>query len=70
MTDLRALGLNKRQIEALRLMVNEGQELSNADYRRLFQVSKNTASRDLQALVKTGWVKIKGTGRGTRYRAP
>ncbi len=31
---LRALGLNERQIEALRLMVNEGQELSNAEYRR------------------------------------
>jgi ATP-dependent DNA helicase RecG len=68
-TDLRALGLNERQIEALRLMVNEGKELSNADYRQLFNVSKNTASRDLQALVKTEWVKDKGTGRGTHYRA-
>ena len=38
---LRALGLNKRQIEALRLMVNEGQELSNADCRRLFQMGRN-----------------------------
>jgi ATP-dependent DNA helicase RecG len=68
-TDLRALGLNERQIEALRLMVNEGKELNNADYRQLFNVSKNTASRDLQALVKTGWVRVEGTGRGTRYRA-
>jgi ATP-dependent DNA helicase RecG len=54
-TDLRALGLNERQIEALRLMVNGGKELSNTDYRQLFNVSKNTASRDLQALAKTGW---------------
>jgi ATP-dependent DNA helicase RecG len=68
-TDLRTLGLNERQIEALRLMINEGKELSNADYRRLFNVSKNTASRDLKALVKTEWVRVKGTGRGTRYRA-
>jgi ATP-dependent DNA helicase RecG len=68
-TDLRALGLNERQIEALRLMVNEGKELSNTDYRQLFNVSKNTASRDLQALVETGWVRVEGTGRGTRYRA-
>ena len=68
-TDLRALGLNERQIEALRLMVNEGKELRNADYRQLFNVSKNTASRDLQALVKTEWVRVAGTGRGTRYRA-
>ena len=68
-TDLRALGLNERQIEALRLMVNEGKELSNAGYRQLFNVSKNTASRDLQALVRTGWVRVEGIGRGTRYRA-
>ena len=33
-TDLRALGLNERQIEALRLTVNKGQELNNADYRQ------------------------------------
>jgi len=68
-TDLRAVGLNERQIEALRLMVNEGRELSNTDYRRLFNVSRNTTSRDLQALVETGWVKVTGIGRGTRYRA-
>ena len=66
---LRTLGLNERQIEALRLMVNEGQKLSSVGYRQLFNVSKNTASRDLRALVKTGWVRVEGTGRGTRYRA-
>jgi len=68
-TDLRGLGLNKRQIEALRLMVNEGKDLNNADYRRLFNVSRNTATRDLRALVETGWVRVKRAGRGTRYRA-
>ena len=30
--DLRELGLNERQIEALQLMVNEGQEMPNAMY--------------------------------------
>lgn len=68
-TDLRTLGLNERQIEALRVMVNEGQELSNVAYRQMFDVSKNTATRDLQSLVETGWVKVQGTGKGTRYRA-
>jgi ATP-dependent DNA helicase RecG len=68
-TDLRTYGLNERQIEALRLMVNERQVLSNADYRRLFQVSRNTATRDLQTLVETGWVKAGGKSKGTRYRA-
>ncbi|MCI0693848.1 hypothetical protein L0337_17805 [candidate division KSB1 bacterium] len=69
MTDLRTLGLNERQIEALRMMTNEGKELTNAIYQQLFNVSRNTAVRDLQALVKTGWVKVLGNGKGTRYQA-
>jgi predicted HTH transcriptional regulator len=68
-TDLRTLGLNERQIEALRLMVNEGKELSNADYRQLFNVSQRTATRDLTGLVQTGWVHKVGVKRGTRYTA-
>jgi len=67
--DLRELGLNERQIEALQLMVNEGHEMTNAMYQKLFEVSRRTATRDLEALVKTGWVRQKGTGRGTRYVA-
>jgi predicted HTH transcriptional regulator len=67
--DLLTLGLNERQIEALRLMVNEGKELSNSDYRRLFNVSQRTATRDLTGLVQTGWVRQVGVKRGTRYAA-
>ena len=69
MTDLRALELNERQIETLRLMVNEGKELSNADYRQLFNVSQRTATRDLTGLVRTGWVHQVGVKRGIRYTA-
>ncbi len=68
-TDLRLLGLNERQIEALRMMTNEGRELTNSTYRQLFEVSRNTASRDLQGLLQTGWVKTIGEGKGRRYRA-
>jgi ATP-dependent DNA helicase RecG len=68
-TDLRTLGLNERQIEALRIMTNEGKELTNAIYQQLFSVSRNTAGRDLQALARTGWVKVVGNGKGTRYQA-
>jgi len=68
-TDLRELGLNERQIEALRLMVNERRELTNTMYQELFEVSRRTATRDLKALVGTGWVRQKGTGKGTRYVA-
>ena len=67
--DLRELGLNERQIEALRLMVNEGRELTNAMYQELFEVSRRTATRDLRTLLKTGWARQKGTGKGTRYVA-
>lgn len=45
-TDLRDLGLNERQIEALRLMVNEGQELTNREYRDLTDVSRRWATSD------------------------
>jgi len=68
-TDLRALGLNERQIEALRLMVNEGKELTNSLYQTLFQVPRRTAARDLAGLVATGWVQQSGTRKGTRYTA-
>ena len=69
MTDLRELGLNARQIEALRLMVNEGRELGNKEYREMFGVATRTASRDLMELVKTGMVQQAGQGRGIKYRA-
>ncbi len=67
--DLRELGLNERQIEALRLMVNEGREMTNALYQEMFGVSRNTASRDLARLVDTGWVRRLGARRGSRYVA-
>jgi len=68
-TDLRALGLNERQIEALALMVNEGKQLTNQQYREQFQVAANTALRDLERLVQTGWVKRVGHGRASKYVA-
>ena len=68
-TDLRDLELNERQIEVLRLMVNEGQEITNAKYQNLFGVSRRTATRDLKKLVETEWVRQEGSGKGTRYSA-
>jgi len=65
--DLRELGLNERQIAALRLMVNEGRRLSNKEYREMFGVSRPTAARDLRTLVETGWVKEIGRGRSLNY---
>lgn len=68
-TDLRGLGLNERQLEALRLMVNERQEMTNERYRSLFGVAARTAVRDLEALVRLGVVVRQGARRGVRYVA-
>ena len=66
-TDLRELGLNERQIEALRLMVNEGKTLANRDYRELFAVGNQTAARELKGLAEKGLARSVGRGRATRY---
>ncbi len=68
-TDLKKLGLNKRQIEALRLMVNEGKSLTNREYRKLFEVSNQTFVRDMRLLLKLGFVTIEGKGRALSYKA-
>ncbi|MEA1925150.1 MAG: helix-turn-helix domain-containing protein [Candidatus Altiarchaeota archaeon] len=65
--DLRELGLNERQIKALRLMVNEGKRLTNKKYRELFHVSKVTAFRDLTQLVDEGLINESGKGRSLCY---
>jgi len=67
--DLRALGLNDRQIEALRLMVNERMVMTNTVYREKFKVSDRSALRDLYDLVKKGLVKRTGKRRAVEYQA-
>ena len=68
-TDLRTLGLNERQVEALRLMVNEGQDMTNRKYREMFGVGNQTAVRELKGLVAKGQARRVGQGRATRYEA-
>lgn len=67
--DLRTLGLNDRQIEAMRALRNEGKTLSNADYRRIFGVSDRTALRDLSTMVDLGLVRRVGSGPQSFYVA-
>ena len=67
--DLRELGLNERQIEALRLMVNEGEIFTNRKYRHLFKITNKTAATDLNVLVQKGMVEISGKGRSREYLA-
>lgn len=68
-TDLKKLGLNERQIEALRLMVNEKMTFSNKEYRDYFKVSNQTFVRDMKFLFKHNFVISNGTGRALEYSA-
>ena len=65
---LTKLGLNGRQIKAV-LFVKEKGKISNADYQKLFSVSKATATRDLTELIDKFDLleKVGQTGAGTSY---
>lgn len=67
--DLKGLGLNNRQIEALRIMVNEKKKISTQKYCKLFKVSRNTAYLDLKELVEKHMVSVEGKGRAGYYIA-
>ena len=41
--------------------------LTNADYRRIFEVSRYAAARELRRLVEGGLLRMEGKGRGARY---
>ncbi len=59
--------LSERQLKAL-LLVKNGEQLTNTLYQQNCAVSKPTASRDLDDLVKKGLLeKIGATGKGTHY---
>ncbi len=59
----------RHQVEALRLMVNEGEEMTNRQYREMFDISYRTAARDLNGLVDLGQARQIGQGRSTSYVA-
>jgi len=66
-TDLKKLGLNERQIEALRLMVNEKKQITNKDYREMFKVTDRTALRDMNGLLEKGMIIKKGFKKDAFY---
>lgn len=68
-TDLRELGLNERQIEALRLMVNEGKRFTIEEYHKSFEVNEKTARRDFQKLIKIGFVEKVGATKKAFFKA-
>ena len=67
--DLKELGLNARQIEALRLMLNQGSTFTNRKFREIFKVTNKTAAVDLNTIIKTGMAQMRGRGRNVEYVA-
>lgn len=64
---LDSLGLNERQIAAVRYLKREG-SISNQEYRQLNNAMKATATRDLTAMVQIGILRKEGTsGPAVRY---
>ncbi len=65
--NLRKLNLNERQVKAV-IHVKESVRIANSEYQGLFEVSKRTATNDLDELVQKGLFEKTGTrGRGTVY---
>jgi len=58
--------LNERQKEGLKIIFEKG-KITNADYAKMFGVSRNTATNDLSDLVEKGLIKRVGRGRGSYY---
>jgi len=58
--------LNERQMVGLKIIFEEG-KITNANYAKMFEISRNTATNDLSNLVEKGVIKRVGRGRGSYY---
>ena len=66
-TILSRMGLNARQLNAVKFVKQHGQ-ISNQAYQEINSITKRTASRDLTRMVVVGvFQKIGITGKGTLY---
>jgi ATP-dependent DNA helicase RecG len=64
---LKSLGLNNRQIKVIKYL-NEHKRITNSEYQNIYEVSRNTATRDLSELVERGLIKSSDTkGAGSYY---
>lgn len=63
---LKKIGLNERQIEAIIYTKKYG-KITNSDYQKLCNVSERTALRDLDDLINRDVFKKKGEKKGTYY---
>ena len=63
---LAGLGLNERQMKAVKLVKQEG-AVTNAAYQDFVKVTRKTAARDLSDLVNKGVFVLVGSKRGAHY---
>lgn len=61
------LGLNERQVKVIQFLKAETQ-IANAEYQTLTDVSRATAKRDLDEMVKLKLINLIGSGRTAHYR--
>ena len=67
---LKKMGLNARQVRAV-LHVTKNGKITNKEYQQLFDVSRETASRDLAELSEKGILESSGSkGAGSFFRLP
>jgi len=59
---LKGLGLNERQIKALEYVKKQG-NITNRGYQEVNNISRNTASAELKAMIKAGILKSIGAGK-------
>jgi ATP-dependent DNA helicase RecG len=59
----------ENRLPKLRIYFKAHDEISNMEYRRLFDLSRYAAVRELKRLVEEGFLKPGGAGRGSHYTA-
>lgn len=65
-TDLRGLGLNERQIKVLNYLQEKG-GLARSSIQEFLGTTKKTVTRDLNRLIKKGFVKREGVSKSAKY---
>ena len=64
---MKRLDLNERQVKAVQFLKSD-LHITNTEYQKLAGVSRASAKRDLDGLVKLGLLELEGAGRSSRYR--
>lgn len=64
---MKGLNLNERQVKAVQFLKSD-LRITNTEYQELTGVSRATAKRDLDEMVKLGLLKLEGAGRSAHYR--